>query len=193
MRLLILPIAFAILLFSCEQNNVKQKELELQEKELNLKEKELALKEKELSLNSVQQSKPVTNKSVPVQNDNSKKEPAPKSDEFTIGVFEKIPNNIGCKYSTSSELFKNKKYLFLQKVANGTFAFDGAYIFINGKTETLTFLNYANTKGGGEIQYFSNDSYKVSLEVTHRDFDKLTVMNKTGKTITKNIYTECGD
>lgn len=111
-----------------------------------------------------------------------------ETNEFTLETFKIIPNDVGCMYSTSALQFKKKKYFFLQN-SDVT----GAYIFINGIIEKLKFINYSNAKGGGEIQNYSNDSYTVSLEVTHSEFDILTVKNKEGKSQTKYIYTECGD
>lgn len=49
-------LIFIMIVLSCNQNNNKQKELELKEKELQLKEKELALKEKSLSSDTTKNS-----------------------------------------------------------------------------------------------------------------------------------------
>ena len=50
MRHFIFILTISLFVTSCDQNDTKQKELELKEKELALKEKELQLKEKETSL-----------------------------------------------------------------------------------------------------------------------------------------------
>jgi len=67
MRQTILILTTAIFLLSCNQNDTKQKELELKEREPVLKEKEFALKEKD-SANSIAKKETVqVSKPLPVQ------------------------------------------------------------------------------------------------------------------------------
>lgn len=117
---------------------------------------------------------------------------------ISIDTFSDFPPEIdgcSCYFSNDSTDFNNKKYIYVNDFAQTSF------LKINGVMIKFTQTEYKkNDEENVQAKYIS-DGFEMTIEVkdgiqngdeTSLKTGTITLTDKTGKTITKTFYGECG-
>lgn len=116
---------------------------------------------------------------------------------FDIDTFSVIPPEIdgcACYFSNNEKEFKENKYIYADDHGNN------AFLSINGVVTKFKIIKSDTFPAKHSIEVWTNDKYELIIDTkqvgqideTWQEIGTLRITTKEGKTITKNIYGECG-
>jgi hypothetical protein len=116
---------------------------------------------------------------------------------ITIDTFSAFPpeiNGCSCYFSANENEFKNSIYLYADDYENTSF------VRINGMMTTFKLKDSKEVSEKHVIKKYDNNNFELIIDIqqvgqldeTWQQKGTLTLIKKGGKTITKNIYGECG-
>lgn len=121
-----------------------------------------------------------------------------KSQMLTIDTFSTFPPEIdgcSCYFSNDSTEFKNHKYIYANDYAETSF------LKINGVITKFIQIDFKEIDSLNVIEKYKSDSFEMIIELkegiqngdeTWLKTGTIKLTDKTGKTLTKKFYGECG-
>lgn len=116
---------------------------------------------------------------------------------LTIDTFSKFPPEIdgcACYFSNNETEFESKKYIYADDYGNNSF------VSINGVMNKFIISKSDTLPNNHSIELWTNDKYELTIDIqqvgqldeTWQQKGTLKLKSKSGQTIVKNIYGECG-
>lgn len=117
---------------------------------------------------------------------------------MTIDTFSTFPPEIdgcSCYFSNDSTEFKNKKYIYINDLAQTSF------LKINGVLTKFTQTEFKDINKTTKIAKAKSEKFEMTIEIhdiiqngdeTWLNTGTIKLTDKNGKTITKTFYGECG-
>ncbi len=133
---------------------------------------------------------------LPAEQLQPKKESAAEP-SILINTFSSIPPDIdgcSCLFSNSREDFKNRIYIYADNYQ------DDSFININGAQTKFKRFETKQISETHTVKKFSNNNFELIIEMkqvgqldeTWQQEGTLKLIKKSGESITRNIYGECG-